>query len=320
MSAGQFLPSRVSLGLLVMGSLTVTTIPARALIFIHSADSAFNNSAPDGALAGSGWQFQGAWGGLLGTPVAPNFFLTAKHGGGSVGAAFSYQGSGYGTAAKFDHPTADLTLWQVAGTFPTYAPIYTGSDEVGKGLVVFGRSATRGDEVTVSGASVTDLRGWLWNGTGGGIQRWGENAVDATTTYAGADYLVAGFSRTGGANEATLAGGDSGGGVFIQEAGIWKLAGINYGVEAEFRSTAGGPTFLAAIFDAGGLYADTGSGFALMDDAAGDLEASFYSTRVSSYAGWIQDITEVPEPSPAPVALGLGLVALACTRRLKTGR
>lgn len=314
------LPSRIPFGLLVVGSLLATQVPARALIFLTSSDPGFNTVAPGGALADSGWQYQGSWGGLLGTPVAPGYFLTAKHGGGAVGGSFSYQGTGYSTVAKFDHPTADLTLWQVAGTFPTYAPLYTGTDEVGKGLVVFGRSATRGDEVTVSGASVADLRGWLWNGTGGGTQRWGENAVNATTTLAGADYLVAGFSRTGGVNEATLAGGDSGGGVFIEDGGVWKLAGINYAVEAEFRTTAGGPTFLAAIFDAGGLYADTGSGFTLLNDEAADLEASFYSTRVSSYAGWIQDITAVPEPSPLPVIGGLALMAFAMQRRLRQAR
>ena len=142
--------------------------PAQALVFITSGDPTFNTTAPGGALTDSGWQFQGQWSGLLGTPVAPNFFLAAKHGGGTVGGAFSYQGSGYLTTAKFDHPTADLTLWQVASAFPTYAPLYTGTDEAGKNLVVFGRSATRGEEVTVSGASPTSLRGWLWNGPGGG--------------------------------------------------------------------------------------------------------------------------------------------------------
>jgi hypothetical protein len=288
--------------------------PAQALVFITSGDPTFNTTAPGGALTDSGWQFQGQWSGLLGTPVAPNFFLAAKHGGGTVGGAFSYQGSGYLTTAKFDHPTADLTLWQVASAFPTYAPLYTGTDEAGKNLVVFGRSATRGEEVTVSGASPTSLRGWLWNGPGGGTLRWGENTVHTTPTVGGADYLTASFSRGGGANEATLASGDSGGGVFIQDGESWKLAGINFAVEADFRTSADGSSFKAAIFDAGGLFYNFGSGFTLVPDQLADIQASFYSTRVSSYAGWIQGLTAVPEPSSVTLVSGCILMALAVGR------
>ena len=302
------------LGLLLSFALA-TLAPARALVFIQSGDPAFNATAPTGDLAGSGWQYQGNWGGLLGTPVAPSYFLTAKHGGGTVGNNFTFQGAAYATTAKFDHPTADLTLWQVAGTFPDYAPLYTGTDEMGKGLVVFGRSAVRGAEVTVPGASPTDLRGWQWGSTGGGTLRWGENQVAATPAVSGAEYLRASFSFSGGPNEATLATGDSGGGVFIQDGGIWKLAGINYAVEAEFRTAADGTTFRAAIFDAGGLYYNNGSGFALLTDLPGDIQASFYSTRVSSYAGWIQGITAVPEPAESVGLVAAGLAGFGAWRR-----
>jgi hypothetical protein len=291
--------------------------PARALVFIRSGDPAFNATPPAGNLAGSGWQYQGDWGGLLGTPVAPGYFLTAKHGGGTEGDIFTFQGTGYATTAKFDHPTptADLTLWKIAGTFPDYAPLYTSTDEAGKEFVVFGRSAVRGAEVTVAGASPTDLRGWQWGNTGGGTMRWGENQVDATPTISGAQYLRANFSFSGGPNEATLAPGDSGGGVFIQDGGIWKLAGINYGVEAEFLTAADGTPFSAAIFDAGGLYYNTGLGFALLPDLPYNIEASFYSTRVSSYAGWIQGITSVPEPAESVWLVAAGLTGFGAWRR-----
>lgn len=302
------------LGLLLSCTLA-TLAPVRALVFIQSGDPSFNATAPTGDLAGSGWQYQGNWGGLLGTPVAPGFFLTAKHGGGTVGNSFTFQGSSYVTTAKFDHPTADLTLWQIAGAFPDYAPLYTGTDEVGKGLVVFGRSAVRGAEVNVAGASPTDLRGWEWGNTGGGTLRWGENQVVATPSVSGAEYLRATFSYAGGPNEATLATGDSGGGVFVQDGGVWKLAGINYAVEADFRATADGTTFRAAIFDAGGLYYNTGSGFALLTDLPGDIQASFYSTRVSSYAGWIQGLTAVPEPAEVAWVTAAGLAGLAFWHR-----
>lgn len=84
-----------------------------------------------------------------------------------MGDGFNYAGNTFTTTAQFDHPTADLTLWRVGGTFSSYAPLYTGTDEVGKSLVLFGRGAVRGAEVNVAGASPTDLRGWRWGDTGG---------------------------------------------------------------------------------------------------------------------------------------------------------
>ena len=58
--------------------------------------------------------------------------------------------------------------------------------------------------------------------------------------------LQATFDANGLADEAHLSVGDSSGGVFIQDGGIWKLAGINYGVEALFNTNNSGAGFLAA--------------------------------------------------------------------------
>jgi hypothetical protein len=295
-----------------------TADPAGALIFSSSGEVGFNSTAPTGPLAGSGWQYQGSWYDVLGTPVAPGYFLTAKHVGGAIGDSFTYQGSPYATTARIDHPTADLTLWKVSGTFPSYAPLYSGNSEAGKGIVLFGRSAVRGAEVNVPGASPTPLRGWRWGSAGYGVIRWGENQVDATEVFGGADYLVAGFSYGAGVNEATLATGDSGGGVFILDGGIWKLAGINSKVVSTVSFSPVEPTFQAAIFDLGGLYASTTSGLVLIPDELGGLEAFFLSTRVSTYANWVQTVTAVPEPGTMALWAGLGLTAFAGWRRSRT--
>lgn len=288
------------------------TQPALALIFISSGDVGFNTMPPTGPLEGSGWQYQGSWQGLLGTAIAPNQFITAKHIGGGVGGTFNYQGSSYTTTVRFDHPTADLTVWQVSGTFPSYAPLYTGTSEIGQDVVLFGRSAVRGAEVNVPGASPTPLRGWQWGSAGGGMTRWGENRVDDVVLLGGAQYLAAGFSLNGGPNEAMLAAGDSGGGLFILDGGVWKLAGINSKVQSTYSMSAAGPTFQAAIFDGGGLFAGTTSGLLELPDGVPDWEASFLSTRVSAYQDWI---TSVPEPEAVAAWAGVALTAFAGWRR-----
>src|SRR4030095_4654023 len=108
----------------------------------------------------------------LGTPIASNFFITAAHFGGTPGELFNFQGVNYVTDAFFDDPNSDLRIWKVTGTFPTFAPLYTKSDEVGKSFVVFGRGTQRGAQVTSAGM----VRGWLW-GNSDAVQRWGTNDV-----------------------------------------------------------------------------------------------------------------------------------------------
>jgi hypothetical protein len=121
-------------------------------------------------------------------------------------------------------------IWQVAGTFPTFAPLVTGGSETGQPLVVIGRGTQRGGEVFRDG----QLRGWFWGG-GDGVQRWGQNVVTSVVNDGPLNqYVFAEFNQTGGANEAHLSVGDSGGAVFIRESGVWKLAGISYAVDGPF--------------------------------------------------------------------------------------
>ncbi|HTH46233.1 MAG TPA: hypothetical protein VMB21_01855 [Candidatus Limnocylindria bacterium] len=294
---------------------------AHAVIFLSTGDPTHNTTDPGD---GSGWQYEGGFDGVLGTAVAPGYFLTAKHVGGGVGDLFNYNGTAYTTVAKFNSPSSDLTLWQVSGTFSSYAPLYSGTDEVGKQLVDVGRGTQRGDAVTVAGASPTDVRGWLW-GPGDGVQRWGRGYVGNSANFGTGlgDMLVVPFDRTSGIPDTmTLSNGDSGGGVFIQEGGVWKLAGINYGVEATFRTSAGGTSFNAAIFDAGGLYFDFGDGhgYTLVADQSSDVAADWVATRVSSNLDWIQSITAVPEPMECAVMVGGALGLFAGGRRLTRRR
>src|SRR2546423_5796984 len=101
--------------------------PLGAVVLYGTGDSTANTSAPTGTLAGSGWQYEGQFNGLCGTVIASNYFVTAKHIGGSVGDIFIFNGANFTTTAVFPDPSSDLQIWQVAGTFPIHAPLFSGA-------------------------------------------------------------------------------------------------------------------------------------------------------------------------------------------------
>lgn len=268
-----------------------STVPLQAVLFESTSNTAYNTTAPTGTLTGSGWQHEGTWGSFLGTPIAPNYFITAKHVGGTNGQEFVLNGFTYHAIASFANPDSDLQIWKVAETFPAFAPLYSATNEANKHLVVFGRGTQRGDEIIVDG----ELKGWKW-GPGDGVQRWGKNDVAAVVdggTGLG-DLLAATFDRGTGANDAHLSNGDSGGAVFIQDGATWKLAGINYSVTEPFVSTNGvdGSGFNAALLDYGGLYVGGDTDWAIITNEVDDIPSAFFSTRISANLAWIYGVLQ----------------------------
>jgi hypothetical protein len=310
---------------LAMIGIQLLVVPARGVILFGSADPEYNTSAPEGLLSGSGWQYQGTWGGFLGTPVASQFFAAARHVGGSIGQVFEFNGVSYRTVAFYDDPETDLRLWKVDGVFPAWAPLYSGADEAGKTLAVFGRGTQRGDPIlvacvqtnystnvvnlkevgitrkeaqsefpgatfrgswmtviTVEVATNAYLRGWQ-SGQADGRMRWGTNQVSFANSF-----LIAAFDQNAGNSEAYLSSGDSSGGVFVKEDGVWKLAGINYGIQGPFSTCLEGPYFYGAVFDKTGLFEQG------MSTPYGDIgqpnPINFYATRISPRLSWIMNI------------------------------
>ena len=95
------------------------------------------------------------------------------------------------------------------------------------------------------------------------MQRWGTNVVipGTTTDSSGNEYFNYTFDRNGLTDEATLSGGDSGGGAFIKASdGIWKFAGVNSSViPSGFRYSPTTPTtpvdpLPSSAFDYSDLY------------------------------------------------------------------
>ncbi len=281
---------------LLIGSISDTS----ALIFYSSADVEKNTTAPTGPNADTGWDLQGTWGNFTGTPIGPHHFLAAHHIGGSVGDPFVFRGVAYTTIATTKDPSSDLRVWEVSGTFPAFASLYDGPAETGHDLFVFGRGAHRGAEVRVN----LDLKGWQW-GAWDKRLRWGQNQVADLTEDPGQPsgnlphFLKVAFDPAGGPNEAHLAVGDSSGAVFIEHSGVWKLAGINFGVEGPYGLTANGPRFAAAVFDEGGLYRDGGpAGSQLVLDTPLPQPGHFYSTRIKARLAWIQEAISVVTAAP----------------------
>jgi len=273
-------------------------IPSRAVIFYSTGDINYNTTAPGGST-NAAWSAEGEFSSYLGTPIAANYFITAQHFGGSVGSSFVYGGSTYTTTALYRDPNSDLAIWQVNNPFPNWAPLYTGSDEVGQSAVIVGRGTQRGDVVVASNGTTN---GWLW-GTQDGVKRWGENVIDGAVNAHGTNYLYANFDAGAGPNECTLSSGDSGGAMFIWTGSAWALAGINYGVEGPFNTTNSGSGFSAAVYNANGLYIKDG-GWQLVTN---DIAAAFYVTRISTEIDWINSV--VPEPSSLTL-VGFSLLAL----------
>ena len=249
-----------------------------------------NTTAPTGELAGSGWQYQGDWGGFLGTPISPRFFISAAHIG-NAGTIF-YNGNAYPVLRTVLDPVgSDLRLYEVDGTFPTFAPLYTTHDEGVKSLVVIGRGTERGAPIMLE----EELRGWRHGGWAS-IRRWGTNAVSEIIHYRlDDDLLYATFDANISISEAHLSGGDSGGGVFIKEGGVWKLAGISFAIDGPFSSDGTAATeFHAAFFDASDFYYKSGHDPPRYTLIWGPdpVPSGFYATRISSRTGWIYSVTD----------------------------
>ena len=258
--------------------LTATSPEARAVILMATDDPAANTSTPGD---NSGWQYEGQFNGFLGTPIAPRYFLTANHIYGSLGDPLIFHGESFTTVATFADPAgSDLRIWQVDRDFGTWAP-------------VFGRGTRRGAALVLDGV----LKGWQ-RGIPDGVQRWGRNLVSGVTSDQ--RYLYSDFDSPGIPGECHLSEGDSGGGVFILENGLWKLAAINYGVDDLYTNPAADTQFVAPVFDARGYYARDDNGAFFLVTGSQNVPTAFYSTRISQRLTWIETVIgNDPNATPA---------------------
>ncbi len=309
--------------LLIMTVAYCGTKPAGAVLIIGATDGngnptgGQNLSAPTDSLVNA-WNLEGTWQtDFTGTPIAPNYFITAAHLGGSVGDTFVYNGVDFTTTAEYTPPDgSDLAIWQVSGTFSSYASINTNSNLVGQEIGVFGRSAGDGPTTAPDG---TTLSGWQWSSNSlTGALSWGTNTVAYEGAVSGltGQFIGFEFNKALGPNTAALSSGDSGGGVFVQNNGVWVLAGVNSAASGPYNTVSNGGSatqFNASLYDSSGLY------YSGTTQATTGPSISF-ATSLSSEAAWINSIISVPEPS-AWVPLGCGLaIAAPWVLRRRSGR
>lgn len=297
---------------------------AQAIILFGSGDPAYNTAPPTGVLTNSGWQYQGRWGGFLGTPIAPQYFVAAQHIGGAIGQAFVYNDVTNFTTAYWDDTNTDLRIWKIDGAFSSYAPLYSTNNETGKQMVMIGRGTQRGDPVYVTSAqtvyatNIVSLKSLGLSKkeaqqvfpdakiqgqnlivitselvTNTFLKGWTFGEADGVmrwgqnTVFGTGDFLVVPFTGMAGPNEGYLSFGDSSCGCFIQDkSGAWKLAGIGYGIDGPFALSLTDPEFYGAIFDESGMYA----GGILMPLAGSPRFSYCYMTRISTRLAWIQSI------------------------------
>ncbi len=232
------------------------------------------------APPGLDWSHVYYYKGSSAVAVDDYWILTARHVADDGGTgSLTIDGTVYTQQEIINHPLADLALVRYDKALPGYYPLYTGDllpqGEDPKLQVLMVGFGTMGSARNFS---------WTDNGDGRGTKRWGTQEMDRTDIQW---YEVGGvttknsgfwmdFDLINTTYEAGTGEGDSGGGDFYNDGGVWKLAGIN-----TLRSLIGG-----------------------------DYKATF-AIAVDDYADWITET--IPEPGTISL-MGLSTIGLFLTR------
>lgn len=245
--------------------------------------------------------------------VGPRAIITARHLGViNSNITFSNDGSGPLYAVDLSTQTfignSDLQMYRTLVDLPSWAPIdfsplpsnFTHSDNGSGGLNISQNPS--GSFATLTGVGF-GFTGTL-NGSGTGYtpdfsspqhRRAAPFFSDSrgTNTLAGIGPYNSVVSFLINNGDGTLEGGDSGGGLFRNVGGQWRLVGIN--------SFQGGNYNFATGFDA-----NRRNGLATLQHIAGFAEVSPHQQQIEAFL--------VPEPATFAV-VGLGLAALLRRRR-----
>jgi hypothetical protein len=268
--------------------LCLATAPTARAVILYSGDNVANQTAPDSARAGAFAAIaricNANGGGTTGSAVhlRGKYMLTADHV--TLRSHVSFDGINFRARDTAFAPIkigeSDMKLFKLVddpglpGT-----PLFT--DQVGDvfstaTLIGWGRG--RDPDIADSGLGPTNT--WTWGSGATEAKRWGTNRIDSQIRFDGPfgntySALVTNLDRNQGEDEAAAALFDSGSGLFVEDDGLWKLAGLTTAVTDSGSSTFG--SFLS--WDQ--------NYFVRISAYAGAIEAAL--PDLDTFAGWAID-------------------------------
>ena len=246
--------------------------------------------------------------------VGPRAIITARHLG-LINANITFTADGSGPLYAVDLASqtlidnTDLQMYRTLVDLPAWAPIdftplpsnFSHADDGSGGINITQNAsgsfaALMGVGFGLTGTVNGTATGYLVDGSSPQHRRAAPFFSDSrgTITVAGAGPFASVLSFLINNGDGSLEGGDSGGGLFRNVGGQWRLVGIN-------SFNAGSDRFFATGFDA-----NRRNGLASLNWVSGFAELSAHQTEINNFL--------VPEPASLSV-IGLGIAALLRRRR-----